>query len=905
MSKSHSRSSSSSSSSSSRKPEPSTMLPPTAPRKSGNAAAEAEAAAAAPVRNVPVVGEELKTYFERVERMLDDNAFQDEADRDLFVSNVYTELEGNELALAQDQHCSRIVEKLLKASNPFHLRVFMDRISDSVESLVQDKFASHVVQTLLTLLPPFLEQEKNGSDEQLRQLDSEEDGTLLTLKDLLLQFCDRLEEKDIVQLVFHTYAGHVLRILFNVLVGIAAVDDSVVRSKASRGYTAALMPEADFNAVLENKPTPAPEEAAATDNAEDGESKPANPPKGSLIGPALALALAIKHKTKRDAYVVDIELVNRLSALADAIVTKLPAQTGFDVVVTDPVASPVLQSLLMALHHKLPMQSDDIARQVLHLATPTSSTPRDDAESFVRANLLEHRIGSHVLERMFKVASADLFLDIFNLVFRGHLLELSLHRSGNFVVQAMLNHLHHEAQLKMVLDELRDHIEELLAENRMGVVVCLTQACERRGTITTQRPFVRALFATFHASKQKEQKAIASLLIHMITYDRLFNLDESTSAKASSSAAAADSDDSSDSDDDSDDDSNKKTSSRKKMPIPPVANMEFNMHGARLLESLLRFPPAINKPVVESFANYPVTDLLHICKTPIGSHVFEIFLAGTAPYKRKLDVLRKLRGKFCELAIDKYGSHAIDKCWIAADIDAKEWIATELVSQENKLRNSFYGPFVLRNCQIERFKRKKESWKDSLEANDRKSRMFADILEDNGEVPETTAAAKPAKSKKSKEAAVEADDSTDRVAVLRKSDKYNSLMADLGAGGRKKDKKGRSADDDDAMELDDHAADRLPANEIDDLFKDSSNRKKRTHAEAEATDATEEETSSSKDSSSKKKEAKPNKKARQELEAVFAAIANTKAGSSKKSGKSKSAEPASGSKGKSKPQFAM
>ena len=45
------------------------MLAPTAPRKSNAAAAaEAELAANTPVRDVPEVGEELKTYFERVER---------------------------------------------------------------------------------------------------------------------------------------------------------------------------------------------------------------------------------------------------------------------------------------------------------------------------------------------------------------------------------------------------------------------------------------------------------------------------------------------------------------------------------------------------------------------------------------------------------------------------------------------------------------------------------------------------------------------------------------------------------------------------------------------------------------------------------------------------------------------
>lgn len=50
-------------------------------------------------------------------------------DQRLFVDNVYAEVEGNELRLATNYSCSLVLEKLLKISDGFQLRVFMDKLS--------------------------------------------------------------------------------------------------------------------------------------------------------------------------------------------------------------------------------------------------------------------------------------------------------------------------------------------------------------------------------------------------------------------------------------------------------------------------------------------------------------------------------------------------------------------------------------------------------------------------------------------------------------------------------------------------------------------------------------------------------------------------------------------------------
>lgn len=77
--------------------------------------------------------------------------------------------------------------------------------------------------------------------------------------------------------------------------------------------------------------------------------------------------------------------------------------------------------------------------------------------------------------------------------------------------------------------------------------------------------------------------------------------------------------------------------------------------------------------------------------------------------------------------MDKYGSHIIDRCWTFADLKMKETIADELLMKEEELKESHYGHFVVRNCNLDHYKRKKEEWKQKEQAVEKKKNMFADI----------------------------------------------------------------------------------------------------------------------------------------------------------------------------------
>jgi len=120
--------------------------------------------------------------------------------------------------------------------------------------------------------------------------------------------------------------------------------------------------------------------------------------------------------------------------------------------------------------------------------------------------------------------------------------------------------------------------------------------------------------------------------------------------------------------------------------------------------------------------------------------------------------------------VDKYGSHIVDAAWRASDLNQKvrqgqtvarmseipksprrrhvlparlatnqTAIAGELANREGWVATSFYGQMALRNCNVDKFKRRRQEWNEAEEARARKTAMFADLLADEDTVKEEPA----------------------------------------------------------------------------------------------------------------------------------------------------------------------
>lgn len=131
-----------------------------------------------------LVPTDIRQYAMNVEKMLEEQVFEDSeglrwrsflgksilsisapwtaTDQTNFIGNIFRGFEDNELRLATDYDGSRILEKLLKLSDEFQLRVFMDRLTGRFADLFRHQYASHVCQTLLSVAADAVDKEVNA-----------------------------------------------------------------------------------------------------------------------------------------------------------------------------------------------------------------------------------------------------------------------------------------------------------------------------------------------------------------------------------------------------------------------------------------------------------------------------------------------------------------------------------------------------------------------------------------------------------------------------------------------------------------------------------------------------------------------------------------------------------------------
>lgn len=158
-----------------------------------------------------LVPTDIRQYAMNVEILLDEQNFEDAEGGDFvrirlskglsttnhnalleqatFLGNIYRGFEDNELRLATDYDCSRILEKLLRLSDDFQLRVFMDRLTGRFADLFRHQYASHVCQTLLTVGADVVDRELRDASAEGPEPVAGEQGVLLPMQTLIVDMC--------------------------------------------------------------------------------------------------------------------------------------------------------------------------------------------------------------------------------------------------------------------------------------------------------------------------------------------------------------------------------------------------------------------------------------------------------------------------------------------------------------------------------------------------------------------------------------------------------------------------------------------------------------------------------------------------------------------------------------------
>ncbi|KAI8823129.1 armadillo-type protein, partial [Fimicolochytrium jonesii] len=333
---------------------------------------------------------------------------------------------------------------------------------------------------------------------------------------------------------------------------------------------------------------------------------------------------------------------------------------GLRTYATHIVANPVLQLLI-----SLSDTSESLISTLLAVedsATCQLSTQTDEERQFM-VDLIRHPVGSHLVEKLLAAASAHLFHQLYVTYFRGQLEELCLHPVANFVVQQLICHTRNGTQLEVLLDELIPFFPTLFTHRRPGVVVKVAEACVKHQTGKCQKEVVKAVANALKATAPEQRKQLVNLILCLKPYGAL------------GEAAKADT------------------------------------NGSLILQNLLLFDEDANKMVIDSFMSLTPEESRNWAFSPTSSRVLEQFLlSSTINLKAKRKLIRSWLGKFATLAADKFGSHTVDKAWAVADIGLKEKIAEDLYNHTKTLQNSHFGKFVLRNCKIETYGKRREEW---------------------------------------------------------------------------------------------------------------------------------------------------------------------------------------------------
>lgn len=166
--------------------------------------------------------EEEQEYYTNVNKKITANDFEDDADRATFIEAIYRETSGKEIKVASSQSCSRHLERFIHLSTPNQLRSLFEAFLEDLDYLVQHRFGSHCVETLLVQSARHVDAKAKNGNEDTRSFTS-----------LFLEATQKLEP-NAGFLLTERFASHTIRILLLILSGQPLEDDSATEIVASR-----------------------------------------------------------------------------------------------------------------------------------------------------------------------------------------------------------------------------------------------------------------------------------------------------------------------------------------------------------------------------------------------------------------------------------------------------------------------------------------------------------------------------------------------------------------------------------------------------------------------------------------------------------------------------------------------
>ncbi|KAG0588969.1 hypothetical protein KC19_2G281800 [Ceratodon purpureus] len=635
------------------------------------------------------VDAETQQYYAEINEMVGEGGgtVVDEEERAMVIANALDESRGKELQLACNPACGRVLEVLLSGCDTLNAALFLERCTEVFGSMSLDPGGSHVAEAALKALAYALQGSNVRSQEWYPAVER-----------TLSRICEALGEGFTgSDLINSRYGSHVLRQLISLCSGIPIE----TLSKSGAGGKG-------NNSLAERLGT-----------------------KGSKFKGGGAARLR-GHRFGDQLHV----LVGNLLKSCEGKMEELRSSSA---------GGPALQFMLRALEgdEEAVTHSIQLMLECAGEEEPKEGLVLETASVDKIVDMIQDSSSSHLMEVMLQVASDTLYLEMFQRFFRHRLLQLSVHPSANFVVQALIASARHPGQVTMMLEELENSFSEIFGERRGTVVGALLAACLRFRI--KQREICRALTRAINPDTPSPNRIVPRMLFL-----------EGLSGTGR---------------------------------FPPEWKAPFGSRmsvlGCAMLQTAFSYPEDCCQQFCASMAAQEPNDVLEAVRDPGGSRVIEAFLSSVAaPMKHKHRLIAKLKGHFAELALSPICSYTVEKCFQIGDIKLKEMIAAELALSQSELSKTRHGPYLLKRCDIASYAKGPEQWRMRESSKQGTREAYANIFQADAEedIPNPEhgfeAVAPPSEGKKKRTSVDETTHNNQELVVMSEPPSISALELD-------------------------------------------------------------------------------------------------------------------------------
>jgi nucleolar protein 9 len=355
---------------------------------------------------------------------------------------------------------------------------------------------------------------------------------------------------------------------------------------------------------------------------------------------------------------------------------------GFRDLAMNQQTAPFLQQLLQVLvKHPDPSHFHAILTKMLHgfdLESPQSEIPPKSKIFWKR--LMEDDIGSHTAQAIIDLLNPGQIQSLYSNLIRGQTVGFLEHPRANYPLQHLVSACSNIGQFNIILEEVTPFLSELIPRRRFGIMVKFAEWAVQHQAAYEQ--VLSSAFKAFHLEKNNEDRVL------------LFTAALRLQVKSFVDSSA---------------------------PLNP--------QGCSLLCQFARFPESQAKSLIDGLLRLSEKEIIDLSRHSAGSRVIEAFLVGGAMSPKAMQRMgRHFKGHLAHIAMDKYGSHVVEKLWKLSPLPAKNIMMEELAESKEKLESSPHGRLVVRNCRLDQFIRKREDWVKEEQTQTTKRSLFDDII---------------------------------------------------------------------------------------------------------------------------------------------------------------------------------